>query len=82
MKKKGIKDKKKKRIIMGSLAVAGFAFGCLVGAKYGAKKGEDQFIESLIHNYESGKNACPVYSSSDKKLGDLMYEIKAECIGD
>lgn len=68
----------KKKIVVGSLIIAGFSIGLYLGKR----KGERDLIEFLIHKYESNERAWPVYTSNDKSLGDLMYEIKAECIGD
>ena len=48
----------------------------------GKKCGEKGLIELLIHNFEYNFTDNPVVTSSDKNLGNLMYELKAECIGD
>lgn len=71
---------KKKLLIAGSI----LGMSALVVAAYllGKNVGENGFIENIIHLCENGNDDYPVYTSSDKNLGNLMYEIKAECIGD
>ena len=64
--------------VIGALATTGFALGyCL-----GLKNGENRLVERLIHKYETGDGTWPVRTSADKNLGDLMYVLSAECIGD
>lgn len=63
-------------IVIGTSAVTGLVF--FLGVKFG----ENNLIETLIHQCENGDNNHPCYTSSDKNLGNLMYEIHAECIGD
>ncbi len=72
---------KTKRIlaIVGSSAIAA-GVGALIFF-IGKGYGENQLIEQLIHQFENGDNNT-VVTSRDKNLGNLMYEIKAECIGD
>lgn len=49
----------------------------LVGRKYGA----NQLINTIINLYENGDDNM-VVTSTDKTLGNRMYEISVECIGD
>lgn len=78
--KQFIKKHKKEIVIAGIFATLGLAAGIAIGCK----KGEDDYIEGLIH-----KSMCdqrfvqwPVYTSSDRKFGDLMFMVSAESIGD
>lgn len=53
------------------------------GFSRGKDYGVDNLIEDIIHKYENGESLEEhTYSSSDPAFGDLMYEIKCECIGD
>lgn len=53
------------------------------GFSRGKDYGVDNLIEDLIHTCENGDGFEKfTYSSSDESLGDLMYEINCECIGD
>lgn len=53
------------------------------GFSRGKDYGVDNLIEDIIHKYENGESLKEhTYCSSDPELGDLMYEIKCECIGD
>lgn len=74
-------------VVLGS--IAGYAIsthlynlGYQRGYEKGLARGEDNLVERLIHQCEHGDYDKPVYTSSDKKLGNLMYELSAECIGD
>ena len=76
--KQFIKEHKKE------LAIAtGFGLiGLLTGLYFGRRNGKDELIEVLIHKDMCGNTDWPVYMSDDKRFGNLMFEIKAECIGD
>ena len=76
--KKWVKDHK-------ALIAAGSVLGvsALVIFAYfaGKKYGEIGLTELLIKNFENGDEP-PVVTSRNKNLGNLMYELRAECIGD
>jgi len=76
--KKFIKEHKKELAIAAGFVTVGFVLGMIIGQH----KGEDDLVEGLIHKERCGNNNWPVYTSSDKRLGGLLFEIKAECIGD
>ena len=78
--KQFIKKYKKEIIITGIFATLGLAVGIVIGSH----KGKDDYIEELIHKSMSDPRFVnwPVYTSSDKKFGSLMFEVSAECIGD
>ena len=60
------------------LGVSGLSFlAWMAGRKYGA----NQLINTIINLYENGDDNM-VVTSTDKTLGNLMYEISIECIGD
>ena len=73
---------KKKKILIGvgiGVATAAiFTAGCIVGKRI--------FIEKLINldmtSIDVKDIDWPVFRSVNKKNGYLMFEIKAECIGD
>ena len=74
-------EKKKKILIgvgIGVTCAAIFAAGCIVGKRI--------FIEKLISKDMANVNVndirWPVVNSMNKKNGGLIFEIKAECIGD
>ncbi len=77
--KEWIKDHDKLLIVCSILEITALA---ALSFYIGKKHGTNGLIESLIHQYENGNIDWPVYTSSDKRLGNLMYEISAECIGD
>ena len=74
-------EKKKKILIGVGIGIAGaaiFAAGCIVGKRI--------FIEKLISKDMTNVNVndilWPALKSVNKKNGGLIFEIKAECIGD
>lgn len=74
-------SKKKKILIgvgIGITSAAIFTAGCIFGKRI--------FIEKLINKDMTNTNALniewPVFKSMNKKNGNLIFEIKAECIGD
>ena len=74
-------EKKKKILIgvgIGIASAAIFTAGCIVGKRI--------FIEKLINKDMTTVNAndiqWPAVKSMNKKNGGLIFEIKAECIGD
>lgn len=76
--KQFIKKHKKEIVIAGIFTTLGLAAGIAIGCK----KGEDDYIEGLIH-----KSMCdprfvewPIYTSSDRKLSGLMFEVSAVSI--
>ena len=78
--KKFIKEHKKELAISAGIATVGLVF--VLGVIVGQAKGEADLVEALIHNERYDDNNWPVYTSLDKRLGGLLFKIKAECIGD
>lgn len=68
---------KKKKVLIGSSIVA--AIG---GSFYaGYQLGMGHIITQLINQYENGDNNMVVEAVRGKTKG-LLYELRAECIGD
>ena len=87
MKKKIKEWMDKHPTIMKILKITGFITILVLVYKTGFSRGKDygvdNLIEDIIHKYENGESFKEhTYCSSDPALGDLMYEIKCECIGD
>lgn len=71
---------KKKKIARAVGAVVLVSTGIMLGSFLGKRR----FIDFLIENDMKDilVKTYPVYKHSTKKYGNLMFEIKAECIGD
>lgn len=67
----------KKKLLIG----AGIA--SITGGSFyvGYRLGMDHIITQLINQYENGDNAMVVEATRGKTKG-LLYELRAECIGD
>jgi hypothetical protein len=67
----------KKKLLIGA-GIAGITGGSFY---VGYQLGMGHIITHLINQYENGDNAMVVEATRGKFKG-LLYELKAECIGD